>query len=273
MEILEHKIFSSNRVLEVLAYGLSQKKNFDRSIFVDILGYIDRYIDHNGLEPYDAANIYLDFSREYNRHLSAFQETGKYPVELFQQGGRDWSREEYNIILLMSCLVAPHRYRIMQLLTERLTQGRKGIVVGCGPGLELSLAQGKVKVWEVYDLSFDSFVSVEHPSVKINQEIFAGQGELCDCVLLIEILEHVTEWEKLLTVTSKSVRTGGQIILTTATNIPQFDHVYNFPENHIDFEKILTSLGLVIEFSEHIPHHYMTSAVQASNRFYSLRKE
>ena len=90
---------------------------------------------------------------------------------------------------------------------------------------------------------------------------------------MIELLEHLSEPYILLEKCQKVLSEKGKIFLTTATNIPQFDHLYNFEASHQDFEKKIQNMGLSISFMEEIPHQYITLDIGAKNRFYILEKE
>ena len=98
------------------------------------------------------------------------------------------------------------------------------------------------------------------------------EDDLAPDPLLIEILEHLEDPDTLLADTAKALRPGGQLYLTTATNIPQFDHLYNYPEDHTGFERQLSNLGLKIDAVEILAHRYMDIEIGAKNHVYALTK-
>ena len=70
---------------------------------------------------------------------------------------------------------------------------------------------------------------------------------------------------------SKSLLQGGILYLTTAKNLPQFDHLYNF-ENPAEFEQKLKSYELEIIYKDVIVHNNLNREFSSNNIFYVCKK-
>ena len=117
-------------------------------------------------------------------------------------------------------------------------QSGRALFIGLGPGLELFLTQDRHSEIDAYDVSINENLPNQFPRAAFHATYYTGQNPAYyDCIYLIEILEHLSDPFDLLHICAQSLRAGGQIMLTTATDIPQFDHLYNLPDDHSDFEK------------------------------------
>ena len=92
-------------------------------------------------------------------------------------------------------------------------------------------------------------------------------GRLHDAVYAIELLEHLDDPYAFLKDCRDSLAPGGRAIVTTATNVPQFDHRYNFVSDE-EFERRAADLGLRLEHKRVIPHDYARTQIVARNAFY-----
>ena len=264
-------IISTNRLLGFLHKQITKNKGFDKALMDSIKGYTNDYILNNAQGK--PADIYGDFTQAYHKDMVKFAETALYPLEIDAHTAIP-SRYEYNIILLFSCLFAKHRFRIMQIITEKTKKADNGLFIGCGPGLELELVKSRIDNIYAYDLSIDGFLMQKHPDIHFKEEYFTSKNHTqgYDAIFLIELLEHLASPYDLLEQCKDVLTVGGSIYLTTATNIPQFDHLYNFEPAHEDFERRVKQLGLHIDFMEDIPHQAFTLNIGAKNRFYILTK-
>ena len=264
------ELLELSRLLTVLYDNLPDEIKSDK-LYVKIESYLEKYARFNEISPEKAVEIYTDFIMSFNKHCKLFTKTGKYPVE---NGLTNFSisREEYDIVLLLSVLFTPHRYRIMQLL-EQSKPAEKALFIGLGPGLELFLTRTKFKEIHAYDLSVNKFLSTEFSGIHINMELYSGQNSnYFDSIYLIELLEHLQDPYELLDICFKSLIKGGKIYLTTATDIPQFDHLYNFPKDHAKFEEQLKQMGFLVLYKELIQHNYLTMEIKPINHFYIIEK-
>jgi len=269
MKILS-ELTSNNRLLTVLHDNLAAEIK-SASLYQDITQYFQSYCENNNISTATVDEIYTKYITAYNKHCKQFIKTGKYPLE---NGVNDFelSREEYDVVLLISVLFAPHRFRIMELLSQQNQSGR-ALFIGLGPGLELFLTQQRHSEIDAYDVSINEKLPSQFPRAAFYSTYYTGQNQAYyDCIYLIEILEHLSDPFELLHICAQSLRAGGRIMLTTATDIPQFDHLYNFPDDHSDFEKKCIDLGMTIEVKEKLVHKYLSSELQPSNHFYILQK-
>ena len=265
-----NQLIDSSRLLTVLHDNLDESVKGDK-LYDDVSTYLEKYTTFNNISPEVAEEIYTNYITHYNKHCKNFCKTLKYPIE---SGITNYSvsREEYDIVLLLSVLFTPHRFKIMQLLHNG-PAAEKALFIGLGPGLEIFITKEKFKEIHAYDLSVNKFLFSEFPEAHLNIELYTGQNKnYFDSIYLIELLEHLEDPYELLAVCYGSLKKGGKIILTTATDIPQFDHLYNFPKDHRNFEERVTKLGFKVIFKEEISHNYLTMELKPFNHFYTLEK-
>ncbi len=268
------QLISENRILAILFDRVVSSPFYDENLMAKIKDYINTYLSFhkdNEIKPKDA---YYRFMKSYKKDMTAFSKTGKYPLEIDPTRLAP-SRYEYDVILLLSCMLADHRFRIMQIIESTCQNSQNGLFIGTGPGLELELVKSKIQNLYAYDLSIDKFVYHQHPDINFREEYFDGKNDSLqyDQVYLIELLEHLSNPYELLEQCIQVLAPNGKIYLTTATNIPQFDHLYKFESDHKDYENQVQRLGLKIEFMEDIPHQSITLDIGAKNRFYILQKK
>lgn len=264
-------LIEESRLLGVL-YDNLQPEMKEAALYRFTAGYLEAYAAFNKISPADAVDIYTAYITKYNRHCKEFIKTGRYPLE---NGDTSFnvSREEYDVVLLLSVLFTAHRFRIMQLLQQQTAGAGNALHIGLGSGLEIALTQDQFTAVAGYDLSVNDFLFQKFPQHSLNIELYTGQKQdYFDAVYLIELLEHLDDPYALLQVCHGSLKKGGRIYLTTATNIPQFDHLYNFPEDHSGFEKKLQELGFTVVYKEAVQHHYLSIDLTPSNHFYVIEK-
>jgi hypothetical protein len=269
-----HPLLASSRLLTVLHDNLADEQK-SSSLYNEVSLYWKKYADFNQIDIENSISIYTRFITNYNKHCKQFIKTGKYPTEISPDhaiASSDLSREEYDIVLLFSVLFSPHRFRIMQLIKEQSVTG-KALFIGLGPGLEMSLTATNYEEIQAYDLTVNKFLFSEFPAVALKNELYTGQQtNYFDAIYLIELLEHLSDPYLLLVTCRDSVKKGGKIFLTTATDLPQFDHLYNFPKDHMEFESKIKSMGFIIIYKEQIEHKYLTMDLKPCNYFYCLEK-
>lgn len=268
------QIISNNRLLSSLYDRVISIPNYDKKLYDVLEKYTMDYIVEKSTYFSVIEEIYFSFIRSYNKDMKIFNKTGKYPLEI-DKNRSPLGRYEYDIILLFSCLFTEHRFRIMQLIGQKSSKTKNGLLIGCGPGIEIELVKNNFQKLYAYDLSINEFLLDKHPTVHFNESYFTGENDEIryDSIYMIELLEHLSDPYILLGKCKKVLSENGKIFLTTATNIPQFDHLYNFESSHQDFEKKIQNMGFSISFMEEIPHQYITLNIGAKNRFYVLEKE
>lgn len=264
------QVIDSSRLLNVL-YDNLDKEITGNPNYQKLCDYLSNYLEFNKLSIEEAVEIYTRFISSYNKDCRQFIKTNKYPYELNPELAT-LSREEYDIILLFSVLFSTHRFRIMELIQEKKGSG-KALYIGLGPGLELLYTQADFTEKIAYDLAVNPFLNKQFPEVKLNHELYSGQNpDYFDSIYMIELLEHVPDPFQLLKIAYASLKTGGKVLFTTASNIPQFDHVFNFSPDHTEFESKLQEMGFNILFKEKIQHNYITVDLNSSNHFYVIEK-
>ncbi len=265
------ELIAKKRLFTILNDQVQASRFFDESLHQALIDYTDKYIQYHNLEAKVVTKHYLSYIKSYNKDVRAFEETGKYPLAIDPERAAP-DRIAYDTILLFSTFMTPHRFRIMQLIKEKSFAADKGLIIGCGPGLEIDLIQNKVKEAVAYDLSIAPFLpDFFQEKVVFKNEFFDGSGtEKYDSIYLIELLEHLSDPFELLENCKKVLATKGKIFLTTATDIPQFDHLYNFAADHKHFDKTILEMGFQIDYAEDIVHEAITKDVGAMNKFYIL---
>jgi len=265
------ELIAKKRLFTILSDQVKDSEFFDASFYATLTSYLDKYVDFHNLDAKDVSKSYLSYIKDYNKDARHFDETGKYPLELDPER-EEPSRTAYSIILLLSTLLTAHRFRIMQLIKDKTKQSDSGLFIGCGPGLEIELVKKSIKKLDAFDLTLDPFLGEHFRSeVDFKNEYFDGSGEIIyDQIYLIELLEHLSQPYDLLDNCKKVMAKGGLLYLTTATNIPQFDHLYHFPTDHKDFDEKIVELGFEVVYSEEIVHAYMTKSLGSMNKFYIL---
>ena len=174
---------------------------------------------------------YLQFITQYSNDLENFKKYGKYPFEL--NTNKNFDRISYDISLMLSIFYSIPRFNIMNELFN-VVQGFNGrtAIIGIGSGLELFIIKNSInsiKNFDLYDLKLNSFITHKFPDCTniIENEYNQKYGPY-DQVLAIELLEHLSHPWELIKEVSLSLNTGGKFFFTTATDMPQSDHLYNF---------------------------------------------
>tara|TARA_A100001015_G_scaffold316020_1_gene429275 strand:+ start:1019 stop:1861 length:843 start_codon:yes stop_codon:yes gene_type:complete len=193
--------------------------------------YISDYILYNNLDLHDVYLRYLHFISQYSTDLENFKKYGKYPFEL--NTNKNFDRISYDISLILSIFYSIPRFNIMNELFNVVQRfnGRTAII-GIGSGLELFIIKNAIKSiknFDLYDLKLNAFITYKFPDCTniIENEYDRKYGPY-DQVLAIELLEHLSHPWKLIKEVSLSLNSGGKFIFTTATDMPQSDHLYNF---------------------------------------------
>lgn len=264
-------LIAKKRLFTILSDQVKDADFFDNAFYQTLTAYLDAYISYHKLDAKEVAKSYLSYIKDYNKDARRFDETGKYPLELDPER-EEPSRTAYSIILLLSTLLTAHRFRIMQLIKDKTQQSESGLFIGCGPGLEIELVKNTISQLDAFDLTLDPFLAHHFQSeVHFKNAYFDGAGDKSyEQIYLIELLEHLNEPYNLLANCKKVMTKGGRLYLTTATNIPQFDHLYHFPADHIEFDKKIAELGFDVVYCEEIVHAYMTKSLGSMNKFYIL---
>lgn len=265
-------IINQNRLYDILWKRVLNVSGEENHIIRQMIEYIEAYLEFNRITTDQVISSYNAFMADYNRCMKNYLRTRLYPLlcnmELWCP-----SREQYDIILMLSCILSTHRFRIMELLKEKVSQQHSALYIGVGSGLELELTHNKFNHLDAYDFQLNKFLFHRFPEVFFHEKIFTGLAQQnYDAIFIIELLEHIENPYELLRLCHEALKWNGNVYLTTATNIPQFDHIYNFPENNEEFVSVIKREGFDVAYMETIPHLSITIEIKSKNDFYVLMK-
>ena len=234
---------------------------------------IDRHLaDYCRFHDLDTDSVcerYLEFVGRYASDLKHFERTGQFPYQREHSSDYSPDRQTYDLFLIISALVTPHRFALMEGVATCRSGGR-ALIMGAGPGLELLLLESRFSKLDAADLSVSPFLRERFPNVRFFNE-FPPDKEVYDTVFAIELIEHLSDPYGFLAELRDRMTVCGCAAITTVNNVPQFDHVNNFSDP-LDFERNVCSLGLRLDRKWHVPHEYLFSNVDANNTFYLLTR-
>ena len=269
-------LLKASRKLE-LEYELAAMDASEDAIRVRgaVADFLEGYAVFNHITQEAALASYIETNRRYVSDIQAFTIAGKYPLEMNPQL-EGLGRTDYDLSLIISILVAPHRRIIMEEIMKTSIPG-KPLVIGVGSGIELGFIQA-AEGGDAYDLYINVFARQLFPQWSFHEELYRPSDRRYEAVYAIELLEHLDNPYSLVADCAQSLVPGGRFVTTTASNVPQFDHRYNFVSDE-DFEKRIVELGFEMESKRVIPHEYRLmgirarDALQARNVFYVFRKK
>lgn len=237
--------------------------------------YLARYAAFNHLQAGQVIELCNGFSKTYARHLAHFAKTGEYP---FQYGdATEVDRIAYDLVLLISCVSDVMRFQIAQSMHEAgslLGEG-KACIIGSGPGIELEMLRISAPGLDItaYDKAFNPFVREAFPKATLREEYFntLEQARGFNTIFAIELLEHLPDPMRFLRDLSAILDTGTRLICTTATNMPQFDHLWNFTDIDM-FCKTVKNQGFHILEHRTFSQRYSFNNIEARNDWFVLQK-
>ncbi len=234
-------------------------------IIASLYRYIDDYVKFHQLTEADVVQSYLKFVGAYSNAVADFIHTRQYPDGSIAPSWAP-SRIEYDLALMISTVLTWHRYRLMELLvTHSRTAVSPAVVIGCGSGIELAALPNDLAV-DGFDIALGPFLAHAFPRRRFHERLFQAPAGAYGSAFLVEVLEHVDRPFELLEDVYAAIRTDGRLFMTTVTNVPQFDHRYNFQEGEI--ESWVAARGGRITFAEQIGHESREATLNASNTFY-----
>jgi hypothetical protein len=269
-------LLKANRKLE-LEYELAVRDASESAVKVRSVAanFLEDYADFNHISVEAASASYMETNRRYVRDIQAFIATGKYPLEI-DPTTPGLGRADYDLSLILSILVMPHRCAIMEEIMKTSVPG-KPLVIGVGSGIELGFIPAP-EGGDAYDLYINPFARQIFPEWNFHEELYRPSGPRYGSVYAIELLEHLSEPYRFIADCREALSPGGRFVTTTASNLPQFDHRYNFVSDK-DFEDRVCGSGFELESKRVIPHEYRLmgirakDALQARNVFYVFRKK
>jgi hypothetical protein len=258
---------------EKLAGGLRymrRRLGADDALFRLVDDFFDEYCRVSGISAAAAAAAYDGFTRRYADDLEAYRRQGTYPVDRMDLVP-PVDRVTYDIFLIASVLLTPHRYALMKAVRAGVPEASAACVIGVGAGLELVLLAQSVSRVIAYDLSISPVVRRLFPATEFRQRAFGGGEEAVPLVLAVELLEHLPDPVAFMAEIYQAVMPGGRVIATIARNTPQFDHLVNF-DDVASFEDSLFNIGYKLKQKDIIPHFYMLNDVGAEYVIYILER-
>jgi hypothetical protein len=263
------QILANDRKLELdYEYACDGQPESARRVRATTAAYLQAYASFNNISAEMAIASYTRTVRRYSGDIRAFIESGKYPLEI-NSDQYELSRCDYDLFLILSILATKHRCALMEELTKFPAKGR-ALVVGVGSGVELSFV-GAPDGGDAYDLYINGFARTAYPSWQFREELFRASRPRYGAVYAIELLEHLDQPYAFMADCRESLVLNGRLVVTTATNVPQFDHRVNFDSDD-EFEKRAVALGLRLEHKRVVPHAYPRTHIGARNGFYVFRK-
>jgi SAM-dependent methyltransferase len=239
-------------------------------------GLLSAYAAHHALSASGIVAAYDTFSRVFAGHLEQFRQQRLYPLEYAAPAPVD--RLTYDISLLLSCMVNSARFRIIEKLLRCLQQQMAATdigVIGCGAGIELEILRQTNPACHVtaYDTDLGDFVRQRFSTWDLRQHTFDSTcpANSFDTILAIEMLEHVADPLALMQHIFAALRPGGICFCTTATDLPQFDHRYNFTDIPL-FQLQLQSLGFSILETVTFIQPYPFQGMESRNDWFTLQK-
>ncbi len=266
------EIFQFDRRLRIESKKIQALDDYNEDVFRKTDNYLDQYANFYSLSPSAIVDIYNQFVIEYSNDLKNFLKTGCYPYQL--EGSKAVDRISYDIALLVSPTVTYHRHKIISNLLSAINEVQgKVLVVGIGSGFELNLL-GRSNLNHnniyAYDLVVNDFVK-NKSNINIYETEFKGNIGSFDYIFAIELLEHLVNPFQFLSLCSQSLLSNGILFTTTAKNIPQQDHLFNFTEDH-EFERNTELFNFKVMNKEVIPNSHVNKNIKAENIWYKLQK-
>jgi SAM-dependent methyltransferase len=263
------ELLMCDRKLELdYEYACADQSESAKRVRAVASAYIEGYVAFNNISKETALASYAAMVRQYVTDIRTFIKIGKYPLEIDATEATP-SRSDYDLFLILTILATRHRCAVMEELTQFQSKG-KCLVIGVGSGIELSFI-GAPEGGDAYDLYINPFARTAFSKWRFQEALFHPSGRDYDTIYSIELLEHLDRPYEFLKECREALLPGGQLVVTTATNVPQFDHRFNFTSDE-DFESRANGLGLLLTYKRVIPHEYPRTDIGARNVFYVFRR-
>ena len=165
-------------------------------------------------------------------------------------------------------MTSKHRLQIISSIKSISAVNQQVAMIGIGSGVELLFVNSKNI--DAYDLSISNFVNAKFNSINLYESEFKSNKDKYDLIFAIEILEHLSNPFLLLNEIHSSLKTRGRCVLTVTTNVPQFDHLYDFKIE--GFIEKLNEIGFVIVKSNKFKHKYDFQKIDPFNTFFIIEK-
>ena len=256
------------RLLYIFQLFYNTLNSKQKKIHKKINNFLKLYSKFKQFKDDRIINEYFKFLNSYIIDCKNFIKTKKYPYEINKV--KKINRTSYEVALILSCLIAPHRFSIMEEIFK-LKNLKKTLFIGAGTGLEIYLVKNKLNKFHAYDVGSSKFIYKIVPKKNFKKQYYNFSDPKFDTIFAIEFLEHLKNPYLFLEKLYASMKKNSRLICTTAKNIPQFDHLYNFSSS-TNFEKKIKQIGFTINYSNLICHKYDLQKINSNNIFYILKK-
>ena len=249
---------------------VSKSLNFrQKKLHRKIADFLRIYCVYHKLNNQKILNLYFKFLKAYSRDCKKFSKTKKYPFVLNNRINKT-NRISYELALIISCLLTDHRFKIMDQITKLKTL-KKSLFIGVGTGLEIYILKNKLHNFIAYDPKSSNFIFKIIKKKYFKKRKYNFSINNLDTIFAIEFLEHLSNPYEFLENIFLSMKKGSRLICTTAKNIPQFDHLFNF-KSQKSFESKVKKIGFRINFKKILLHTEEFQKINSDNVFYILKK-
>ena len=266
INLLVNKDTRINFFYKKIQRSLSYKQ---KKLHQKIADFLNLYCKYHKLSYKKVLKLYFQFLSFYSDDCKNFISTKKYPFAINKHIKRI-NRISYELALIISCLLTKHRLEIMEQITK-VSPLNKSLFIGVGTGLEIFLLKKKLFNFVAYDTNSSNFVLKVINKKKFKKKKYDFSNQNFDTIFAIEFLEHLSHPFKFLQDIFLCMNSGSKLICTTAKNIPQFDHMYNFRSQKF-FENRVKKIGFKIFFKKIILHEDEFQKIGSDNVFYILKK-
>lgn len=265
------EVLDNNRWMRIAYSRVVNSQSYNKEVDEIVSNFLDDYAAYYTLTPKAVAQMYSNFTEQYSQHIRDFIKTGKYPIEngvLIQ-----FERVEYDVVLILSIILSVHRHNMfIKLKSEVDKVSGKTLLIGVGPGIEIEFFSKLGKSVDAYDIKIADHIFKRYPDQNIHEKLFNGADVLLyDNIFAIELLEHLDDPISFVETCYKSLNKDGNFYFTTATNIPQADHLYNFSNIEL-FERKMESIGFVLQENLLLLHESIDSKLNAQNNWFRFKK-
>lgn len=205
-----------------------------------IMQRLEDFASSNGDALPDILRLYEGHTRELLEEYKAYRKAGRYPHssegEIEHLVGGEQFKKEYLYILTLSTALNRSRYEVhlhfKEMAEKYLRPGSAILEIGGGNCLDALVASdyGKVRVYEKNELSraWCGLLGLQDKVELKTQTYRFDEPGRYDFVVMIELLEHVTDPSAYLEGAYAVLAEGGLAYLTFALRMPQVDHLYEF---------------------------------------------
>lgn len=225
---------------------------------------VEFYMRHWTLE--ELADAYLMFVHDTMKKADYFARTGRYRYSTFREveekvyQNRSYMSKYMVGLSLSSCLWENH-LKLKRWFEKKINQlkGKNYLEIGPGHGKYFCMAVngGQFVQYDAVDVSESSitqtkeylahFCNNKDVKYRLIQEDFYRfvPEEQYDCLIAMEVLEHLEDPAGMLRKLVSCGRKGSHILLTVPINAPEVDHIYLF-HNIREVEDMVQQAGIEI---------------------------